>query len=349
MPSGKPVDGSSNSAIDEAALACVQQVAARGAPEDHLALARFRAESEEHAAAAARAEQLQQLTEALPETPVSPARRIARNLDLWWTRLTERPALPVTGAVALVACAWFLSAELRAPSPVVTSTVAARPVPQASPLRLRTRWGQRQTAELPDGSQVWMDWETELTASFDDASRRVTLAGGNAIFDVVSRDDHPFIVLAGSSETRVMGTQFIVSRSKPDLVEVSVLEGAVEVGTVDEPRQRLTPGQRIVAEGSSLGPISQRPVEELGRWREGMLVFDERPLVDALETIAGYSRLELDTSQMIDLGERVTGVFFTDRADDALQTLVQAHRLEQKLDRGLLVIRSPRPLRPERP
>ncbi|MEM9531924.1 MAG: FecR domain-containing protein [Pseudomonadota bacterium] len=351
MASDKSADGRAASEIEQAALDYVQRVASGGSRKDRDTLVRFREQSKAHAAAVARAEQLQSLAEALPDLPPSLGRRLTSRLDLWWTRLTERPPLlPVAATLVAVAIASVLSITLgHQPSETAGPPVVAGPSEPSTPQRHRTRWGERRMVELPDGSRVWLDWETAISVTYGAERREVTLASGNAVFEVVARVDQPFIVSAGSSQTRVTGTQFAVSRRTPDRVEVSVLEGSVEVGTVAERRQRLVSGQLIVADETRLGPVTVRSVEELGRWREGMLVFDNRPLLDALEAIADYSRVELDTTQVVDLGERVTGVFFTDRADDALQTLILAHRLDQQFDRGRLKIRTPRPTRPSRP
>ena len=96
-----------------------------------------------------------------------------------------------------------------------------------------------------------------------------------------------------------------------------------------------------------MGAVAQRSLEEIGPWRDGMLIFDERPLLDALAALKPYTRYELDTSAIAAHAGRVSGVFFIEQAQDALLTILETHRIDIEQD-GNTRLRL-HPARPRRP
>lgn len=92
--------------------------------------------------------------------------------------------------------------------------------------------GELRKFELPDGSQVWLNAASKLRYSdgFGKALREVFLDEGEAYFDVQHDAGKPFIVYAGKTKTRVLGTAFAVRayRSLPQ-TQVTVTRGKVGV------------------------------------------------------------------------------------------------------------------------
>ena len=91
-----------------------------------------------------------------------------------------------------------------------------------------TRTAEQRSVRLPDGSRVTLGAQTKVTPMFEGNARRVALNFGEAFFEVSHDPNRPFIVIAGSSEIRAVGTSFNV-RSTKDRVLVSVTEGRVAV------------------------------------------------------------------------------------------------------------------------
>ncbi|MCF6405240.1 FecR domain-containing protein [Chitinophaga filiformis] len=85
---------------------------------------------------------------------------------------------------------------------------------------------------LPDGSDVWLNAGSHLRypAQFNGKERQIILVTGEARIHAAEDPQHPFIITAGSLQTRVLGTIFNV-RSYKELpfVQVSVQEGKVAV------------------------------------------------------------------------------------------------------------------------
>ena len=200
----------------------------------------------------------------------------------------ERPAW--RGRAAFGAIAATLAAVLVAPA------LLDRPDIEASTLVAEIR-----PITLPDGTKVTLGASSEIRADFTDGERRVRLVRGEAFFEVAD-NARPFVVDAGGTEIRDIGTSFDVKRGAGK-VEVGVLDGVVEVrpnGVLGRGPvvRRLEAGQRVRARDAGLGPIvtSARvgAVEiapaAAGAWREGQLAYDDAPLADVVADLNRYSR-----------------------------------------------------------
>jgi transmembrane sensor len=98
-------------------------------------------------------------------------------------------------------------------------------------VHLETRRGQQMAVRLPDGSQLRLNGATSLDVSMAKAKRSVTLARGEAFFDVAHDATRPFVVRAGNSSTQVLGTAFDIDVGT-DGIKLAVYRGRVGFGPV---------------------------------------------------------------------------------------------------------------------
>ena len=91
-----------------------------------------------------------------------------------------------------------------------------------------TEVGEQRSFRLADGSTVILDSRSRLRLDFDDSTRAVDLLQGRALFRVAANPGRPFIVRAGGTTVRVIGTQFDVNEKSRATV-VTVVEGRVAV------------------------------------------------------------------------------------------------------------------------
>lgn len=94
--------------------------------------------------------------------------------------------------------------------------------------------GQRATIGLPDGSSVALNVNSRLDVpvDFGSGNRNIKLSG-EAVFNVIHRDESVFVVETENSQTRVLGTEFLVREYIDDTgATVAVKNGKVMVGSV---------------------------------------------------------------------------------------------------------------------
>lgn len=210
------------------------------------------------------AEQVPVLTDATEvEAVVARAASVQR-----WRRLAG-PMLAVAATVAITATVWWLQPE-----------------------KVETKPFERRTLALTDGSRVELNARTSLEVSLGRSERHVKFAHGEALFQVAHDSARPFFVETPCGVVRVTGTQFNVRETSTGQVEVTVLDGSVQVRTgVGSP----TPVPLAMGDQAALGPeqvqmrtLSPDETQNVIAWRMGQAAFQDAPLADALARFAPY-------------------------------------------------------------
>ncbi|HUF07961.1 MAG TPA: FecR domain-containing protein [Rhodothermales bacterium] len=208
-------------------------------------------------------------------------------------------------------------------------------LPGDSAIPYRTDLGERRTVTLADGSTVELNTDTELLVEYTDERRRISMARGEAFFEVMEEERRPFVVTAGHGAIRAVGTGFAVRLKSPELVSVTVTEGIVEVthstgnpsGTA-LPRETAEPpvlrrGQRAEYDRAATR-IEEVPPAELERtqaWRRGLLVFENASLAEVIAEVNRYTETQLVIADA-EIGElRLGGTFKTGRLEALLDVL----------------------------
>jgi len=182
--------------------------------------------------------------------------------------------------------------------------------------RFSTGKGATKVIALKDGSVVTLNTASEIQVNYSDALRAVELIRGEALFDVARNKAQPFVVAAGDTNVRVVGTSFTVRHLDATPVQVLVREGTVEVfkPEVDSAPVRITANSMAVAAadgGSSIAAMAV-PAAQMHRqlaWQNGQLAFEGETLAQAAQEFSRYS----DTRIVIDdpalAREEIAGLF----------------------------------------
>ena len=184
-----------------------------------------------------------------------------------------------------------------------------------------TAVGQRQAVQLADGSQLLLDSASTVAVSWHLRSRQVELKQGQALFEVTAMRYRPFLVDAGSTRIRVVGTRFNVSRQTQD-VRVTVAEGKVAVrASGGEALALLEPGQQLHLHNGIAGQPTPANAEDVMAWQHSQLVFESTPLGEALEILQRHHRQPI---RLLDPGLAslpISGVFDSDHVERLLALL----------------------------
>jgi hypothetical protein len=165
-------------------------------------------------------------------------------------------------------------------------------------------FGKRTKLILSDNSTIWLNSGSRLTypVTFAKNKREVYLEG-EAIFEVSHNPDHPFVVATYDLDVKVLGTVFNVSAYRDDTTTNTVLvEGAVELAYrgnsfLKKSKISLTPNTLAVYSPHSES-ITQKTVNTdlHTSWREGYLVFEQRPLGEIIKKLSRYYNVSVALS-----------------------------------------------------
>lgn len=256
----------------------------------------------------------------------------------------QLPALVSSGAVKMPASAqpsrrrWSFSwltlagGTLAAAAAVALFLTVSSPAPGVE--TLATSVAQRQSFTLSDGTRVELNAQTSLLVENTRDERRVRLASGEAYFAVAQDPSRPFIVETPTGSVRVTGTVFNVRTDKVSELEVTVVEGSVQVrpsdtaGTGPRSPAALTAGDYLIATSASVTrlPLDASGVEDALAWRQGKIVFNNTPLHVALARFAQYHGrgiIPTPAAEKLPLG----GPYSLDDLKGFLDALPQIHKV----------------------
>jgi transmembrane sensor len=180
---------------------------------------------------------------------------------------------------------------------------------------ITTAQGEVRIVPLVDGSAVTLNTESKLAVEYSKAERHVELLSGEALFNVAKDHTRPFIVQAGSTRVRAVGTCFSVRRISDDNVKVLVREGVVEVTEGKGAKVaavRVGAASELLAQPQAAGSVVAVPPAQIDRelaWRQGMISLDGRTLREAAGEFARYSPTQIIIDDPTLADRTVTGLF----------------------------------------
>lgn len=143
---------------------------------------------------------------------------------------------------------------------------------------IRVPRGGEYYLQLPDGTRVWLNSESELTyeVSTGEGTREVQLVG-EAYFEVARDECRPFQVVSKHSKIRVLGTKFNVSAYEDETdVVTTLVDGLVAVST-NKDSLVLKPGEQARS-GKSGIDLRRVDASIYTAWKSGVFEFEEMSL-----------------------------------------------------------------------
>ena len=153
---------------------------------------------------------------------------------------------------------------------------------------------------LPDGSHVWLNSGSVLKYpnAFIDGVRQVTLSG-EAFFDIVKDEVHPFLVKAGKMHIEVKGTRFNVINYPDETVSELILEsGSVRLYSGNSKDNKaitnIKPGEHAVFDTvTNKLSISDVDVRKYTSWKDGVLIFRDDHMEEVVRKLDKWFNVEI--------------------------------------------------------
>lgn len=165
---------------------------------------------------------------------------------------------------------------------------------------------------LPDGSKAFINNNSTLryAKNFNDGERAIHLEG-EAFFDVVKDDAHPFVVYTPETRTQVLGTTFDVKAYTVQPVEVFVLSGKVSVSGQEQQNKQvvLTEGRKV-----TVGKDQQLAEDAIANhdfiaWKDNIMVFNDEPISHVIRKVEALYDVKImadENVQELTIRTRVT-------------------------------------------
>ncbi len=185
---------------------------------------------------------------------------------------------------------------------------------ETDPIVSRTvSYAENDFLELEDESTVELNAGTIIDYRFTDSKREVWIVKGEAYFSVARDENRPFMVHAGKTTTRAVGTEFNV-RYYNDAVDVVVAEGRVlfsmseDIPVIQEvDHEKTAVNSTYLNENQGvfvmedplfesnfvIRDVSKTEVESMLSWKPVTLRFDSTPLADVVDLFNQHNEIKL--------------------------------------------------------
>ena len=166
--------------------------------------------------------------------------------------------------------------------------------------KVKATVGMHADLVLPDGSHVWLNSGSVLKYpnAFTVGVRQVTLSG-EAFFDIVKDDSHPFLVKAGNMDIEVKGTRFNVINYPDETVSELILEsGSVKLFSGNSKDHKtisnIKPGELAVFDTvQNRLTVKNVDVRKYTSWKDGILIFRDDHMEDVVRKLDKWFNVEI--------------------------------------------------------
>jgi transmembrane sensor len=195
------------------------------------------------------------------------------------------------------------------------------PIPQvASAQDYATHQGQRADWRLADNSHLFLNADSKVGVQYLPGARNLSLARGEAIFEVAKDPARPFHVTAHAVTVTAVGTMFGVDLMN-DAVGVRVYHGVVTVARADAPTRTLRKGDwltldtRLGAQSGHFDPATYQT------WRGDWLEADKMPLSYVVAKLNRYSATPIAIGDGVPPDAVLTGRFHLSNTETTLKLI----------------------------
>jgi transmembrane sensor len=242
-----------------------------------------------------------------------------------------------------------------------------------------TQRGEQRSLTLDDGSVIHINTLSEVSVRYSPSLRELTLASGEAMFEVAPDANRPFRVIAGGTIVQALGTEFNVYRQEQQ-TDVSVIEGEVALlaandavamepgdiasllanasdefsaGTPGAPARKravlsIGQGATVLADGTIQKVSTIDPLQNTA-WMSRMLVFRNAPLGQVIREFNRYNDLQIQIDDLALAQIPLTAALRADNPQALVDLLSTSGSLAiERGTSGEIVLRRAQPSEPRR-
>lgn len=198
---------------------------------------------------------------------------------------------------------------------------------------------------LPDGTIVHLNAKSSLTYSqdFGRNDRKVALSG-EGFFEVKKDMGKKFTVGTGYMDITVLGTKFnVYAYEAKDIVEMSLVEGSVDVTTSRPPYQsiRVKPNEKVVYNKHTGNLLHERTSNKMETaWMNKELVFRSERLENVFRCLSRKFAVTFSVDDETLLKDVYTGTFDDENVESIMRVLKYHYKFKYTNEDGVISIQT---------
>lgn len=148
-----------------------------------------------------------------------------------------------------------------------------------------TNFGETKNIDLPDGSIVILNANSQISfvENWKNEDFRELNLEGEAFFEIETNSEQPLLVKTEKGTIRVLGTTFNALQ-RNDLLDVTLLEGKVQIALPNQSKINLNPNERVRIAGKTIDHEKVDP-ENITAWRKNKMKFKNASISSVIERL----------------------------------------------------------------
>ncbi len=192
-------------------------------------------------------------------------------------------------------------------------------------ITVAAKFGEQKKMILPDSSVVYLNSGSSIVypEHFGEDSRAISLKG-EAYFEVVHKEKHPFIISSNHFKTQVLGTRFIVTNYEKGVPSVTVVSGKVQVtDQYSSNSEIITKNQRVIYDDKTGSLVRSNTIESSDylAWKDGRVFFDHANIDQVLLTLQRKYNVVLKLDSPLYQCNTISGNFSGDNIEKILSAI----------------------------
>jgi len=224
--------------------------------------------------------------------------------------------------------------------PILTSAgmyfYMSKSVSSAAPLVIAVERGQKANINLPDGSKVWLNYQSKLTYSSNfNTNKRELQLDGEAYFEVAHNPKKPFIVHSNDIVVEALGTAFgIKAYNEDNLISSILMRGKVRVTTPDG-EAILMPNDRIMYDKTTHKKVLSAVTNatDFTGWIHNELRFENESLGEIAKSIQRIYNVEIIFASAQLKNQRYTGTVNNNSLESVLNIITLTSPVSFQIDK----------------
>ena len=262
------------------------------------------------------------------------------------TAMEQEPA-PRSNRYALIGIAWRIAASVL----LIATSLSLFFWWANDTTTYQTQFGETQNIELPDQTKITLNANSKLwtKGNWAPGKSRAVWLEGEAYFEVTKSTDYEdanFIVYAGKTDIKVLGTRFNVN-SRSDQTQVILEEGKIQVTLPNATQKTLA---KTNSDSTQFNLIEYQPEDDdylqkyvdskqMTSWKDKVLRFNYTPLAELVKILEENYGFEVIVEQEELLQMQLSGSMPYGDAElvfKAVQTLFNLE-IEHQTDKRILI------------
>lgn len=230
------------------------------------------------------------------------------------TNMLRRISLyAVAACVVIFACIYFLKPSANSALDTAGNNAT---------LQYKSLFGKRQEIKLPDGSEVILNSNSNITLDKNfNATNRTLQLTGEAFFKVAKDPSKPFVVKSNDLATTAVGTEFYVFARNAGTYKVDLLEGKVKLNDKQHVFM-LAPGEEANWDTSNTQFLkSTFDSVFLKKWLTGKISFSKTPVKEAIDVLQKWYAVEIKIDREDLLKQSISGDYENVPLEDILKVI----------------------------